>query len=88
MEVLISWDDEQGVRPSFTWVNLSDILPMQVDVETKLACALAGPALRQPLMTSHCWPQEIRLDLHDSRQLRWLQQHITVRLQCVVHTYL
>jgi hypothetical protein len=29
-------------------------------------------------MTCCCWPQDVRLDLHDSRQLKWLQQHIVV----------
>jgi hypothetical protein len=50
------------------------ILFLKADVETKLACALASRALRQPVMTSRCWPQEVHVDLHDSRQLRWLSK--------------
>ncbi len=29
-------------------------------------------------MTFRCWPQDVRLDLHDSRQLKWLHRHIAV----------
>ncbi len=77
--VSVSW--RCGPRGTVVSVDGVSLLSPQADVETKLACGLASRALRQSLLTSRCWPQEVRLDMHDSRQLRWLQQHIPVRLQ-------
>jgi hypothetical protein len=53
---------------------------LQADVETKLLCARASPVLRKILKTEQCWPQEVRLDLRDPRQLKWLHKHIAVRV--------
>jgi hypothetical protein len=51
---------------------------MQADVRSRMACAQASANLRTTLSTACLWSCDVKLDLHDSRQLQWLQRHFRV----------
>jgi hypothetical protein len=51
---------------------------MQADVQTKMACAQSSACLRNLLATACVWKDEVRVDLHDARQLLWLERHCQV----------
>jgi hypothetical protein len=50
----------------------------QADVETKLACSQVSACLRNILATAVVWTNNVRLDIHDSMQLLWLERHFRV----------